>query len=352
MALVRGSSLAETVALDGWAFAESSAETPQALGDARWLPILEPMTVAAALRSHGLWDFDRPRPFDDETWWFRATIPARSGSRRHRLCLGGLATLCDVFVDGKHVLRSENMFHEHRLDLDELLARSSGPATLHLRFAPLAPALAVKRPRPRWKTRLASHQQLRWIRTSLVGRMPGWSPPVPPVGPWRPVVLERWGSAVVEEVSLQTSVVASTGLVHARVRLSHLHGMPARVFLHVGDTRAPLEPRGELQLGGELSIPDPKLWWPHTHGPQDRYGARITLEIDGKEETIDLGAVAFRTVRLDTSEHRFSILVNGVPVFCRGACWTTNDVATLTTTPEEYARVLGTVRDAGMNMLR
>jgi beta-mannosidase len=370
MALVRGSTFSEIVALDGWAFAQAAAETPEELGqvEVHWLPLAEPTTVAAGLRSHGQWDFDRPRPFDDETWWFRARIPElHSGSAHrlesaHRLKLGGLATLCDVFVDGKHVLHSENMFHEHRVDLDEVLRGSSGPTELLLRFAPLTPALAVKRPRPRWKTRLAAHQQLRWIRTSLVGRMPGWSPPVPAVGPWRPIVLERWSSAVIDDVSLRTSVANGEGRVRAELRLAlsaaHSESQAGlRAFLHVGDVRAPLEPRSSsaantVAFAGEVALRDPKLWWPHTHGPQDRYPARITLEIDGAEETIDLGHVAFRSLRLDTADRRFTLHVNDVPIFCRGACWTTNDVTTLTTAPDEYARVLGSVRDAGMNMLR
>ena len=356
MALVRGSTLLSTTALDGWSFARSSAERPDGLGDAEWLPLAAPTTVAAALRSHGQWDFDKPRPFDDETWWYRARIPAveLEAGGRHVLRLRGLATIADVFIDGNHVLHSENMFHEHVVDLDALLGRNSNAHELLIRFGALTPALGVKRPRPRWKTRLASHQQLRWIRTSLVGRMPGWSPPVPAVGPWRPVVLERWSSTRIEEAVVHSSVVDGSGVVRVQIRLSGANGV-LHAMLHVGDVKAPLASEldaGGITLTGEVSVPDPKLWWPHTHGPQDRYPSCVTLEIDGKREEIDLGFVAFRTVLVDTSGGGFSIHVNGVPIFCRGASWTTADVATLTTTPEEYARVLGTVRSGGMNMLR
>ena len=41
-----------------------------------------------------------------------------------------------------------------------------------------------------------------------------------------------------------------------------------------------------------------------------------------------------------------------VDIFLRGACWTAADAATLRGTPEAYDRLLGLVRDAGMNMLR
>jgi beta-mannosidase len=370
MALVRRSTLVEPIPIAGWSLAESTAERPDDLGAAEWSENPTATTVAAALRSHKRWDFDRPRPFDAETWWFRCNLPElRSGQgERNILRIGGLATLADVFLDGRHVLRSENMFHEHRIDLDEVLRGAGGspppgagsPDRAHelaFRFAPVATALAARRPRPRWKTRLASHQQLRWIRTSLAGRMPGWSPPVPPVGPWRPVVLERWSRFVVKDADVRTRVEASRGVVAVKLRLGPIDGGGPieRAVLAVGEERATLRlssDGADLVLEGELSIADPKLWWPHTHGAQDRYPARVLIESDEGEATIELGPVAFRTVRLDTSAQGFAIHVNDVPIFCRGACWTTLDIATLTSTPEEYARVLGSVRDAGMNMVR
>lgn len=50
-------------------------------------------------------------------------------------------------------------------------------------FRSLTVALQARRPRPRWRVPMLAHQQLRWFRTSLLGRAPGWSPPWPPIGP-------------------------------------------------------------------------------------------------------------------------------------------------------------------------
>jgi beta-mannosidase len=44
--------------------------------------------------------------------------------------------------------------------------------------------------------------------------------------------------------------------------------------------------------------------------------------------------------------------VNGERIFCRGACWTPLDVVSLNAPRDDYAHILGQVRDAGMNMLR
>src|SRR6185503_20017662 len=99
----------------------------------------------------------------------------------------GLATLAEVWLNDHLVLDSDNMFVAHELDVSADLRDSN---TLVVRFRSLAAALAARRPRPRWRTKLVEHQQLRWVRTTLLGRMPGWSPPVKAVGPWRPIALE------------------------------------------------------------------------------------------------------------------------------------------------------------------
>ncbi|HWH84336.1 MAG TPA: glycoside hydrolase family 2 protein, partial [Burkholderiaceae bacterium] len=67
---------------------------------------------------------------------------------------------------------------------------------------------------------------------------------------------------------------------------------------------------------------------------------------------VDLGRVGFRTLALDTRDGGFALGVNGVPVFCRGACWTPLDPVALSAPAEATRAALEQVRDAGMNMLR
>jgi beta-mannosidase len=381
---IRGASFSESIPLEGWTMASSTAARPEDLpADLVWLPIEEPMPVAAALRAHGQWKLDgAPRVLDAETFWYRGRIPRRDAApfARSILRLDGLATVADVWVDGHHVLRSESMFHEHRIDLGTVfatVARTSGTfpsgqsprgveAGTHevcLRFAPLAEALAAKRPRPRWKTRLVSHQGLRFLRTSLVGRMPGWSPPVAPVGPWRPISIERSVGLVVEDVDLRTKLEGGSGIVRVILRgMSRVEGGASGItdaVLSVGGFEAPLERRsgaaeGEVFLLGAVSVPDAKPWWPHTHGAPCRYPVEIRLRIGGEAATIDIGGVGFRDIKLDKGPdgRGFSLVVNGVPVFVRGASWTTLDVTRLGGRPSEYLTVLDRVRRAGMNMIR
>src|SRR5204862_2087373 len=84
------------------------------------------------------------------------------------------------------------------------------------------------------------------------------------------------------------------------------------------------------------------------------YRACLQVGVEGQPSavTIALGAIGFRSIALDAEGGRFALRVNGVPVFCRGACWTPLDVVTLRSSPERYREALEQARDAGMNMLR
>src|SRR5262249_33674815 len=125
--------------------------------------------------------------------------------------------------------------------------------------------------------------------------------------------------------------------------------------LHVGEWQASLTPtpeRGTVTLSGRLSAPDAAHWWPHTHGEQPRYEARVVVRTSNGDAEIDLGRVAFRSVHADRANNGFALELNGQRIFCRGACWTTADIVTLTGSDASYRELLTLARDAGMNMLR
>ena len=174
---------------------------PGLLAQHQWLAnVPVPGTVAQALRAAGTWNLQTPRDFDAEDWWYRCNFThAEVAGTRYILRLQGLATLAQVWLNGQPLLTSENMFHAHALDVTAQLRAHN---ELVIVFRALHPALAQRRPRPRWKTKLVSHQQLRWLRTTLLGRIPGWSPPVAPVGPWRAITLERRDETALAEVEL------------------------------------------------------------------------------------------------------------------------------------------------------
>jgi len=315
----------------------------------QWLPARVPGTAAGALRELGL-PVDG-RDFDAEDWWFRChfAAPGVGGAGEAGpwlLHLGGLATLSDVWLNDRHLLRSQNMFVSHDLELTELGDRNE----LVIRCGALLPILAERRPRPRWKTYLVRHQNLRWVRTTLLGRLPGWAASPAPVGPWRPVALRRPEPLRLAGRHVVASCHGDDGVVDVALRL-RATAVPEWAVLRVGGHSAALTLRAEesqVVAEGTLRVPGVERWWPATHGGQALY--RLTVETSAGE--LALGRVGFRTVEVERADDAFEVRVNGVPVFCRGANWMPPDPVSMAPSDQSVRAMLELVAAANMNMVR
>ena len=336
----------------GWECAESASGTaagPDALSAHHgldWFPAQVPGTVASALRAAG-----RPvvrELLDERDWWFRCRFAGPGGP--HRVHFGGIATVADVWLNGSHVLASASMHRAQSVDVDDL----SGECELVVRCSALARVLARRRPRPRWKTYLVESQQLRWVRTSLLGRVPGWAEVPPAVGLWRPVELQPLDGSTVAGVRLRARCGPDGGgTVEARFVLPGAapSAGPEPARLVVGGVAAPLEVHetsGGRSCRGVVVLPLVERWWPHTHGPQPRY--EVVAEVGGRR--YPLGRVGFRTLEVDRADGGFRLLVNGHPVFCRGAVWFPPDPVSPAAGEDAERRLLELAKAAGMNMVR
>ena len=295
---------------DGWELSDDP------LGD-RWVPAEVPGTVAAVLPGE-------PN-LDGRDWWFRTRFTASAGDT---LVFEGLATVAEVFLDGDLVARSESMFVPLRVELDR-----GGERELRICCRALARLLAVRRkPRARWRTALVAEGNLRFHRTMLLGRAPGFAPGPPVVGPFRPVRIEPAGTR--PAVRLRARLDGEDGVV----------GVGAAGEVEIAG------PTGNhafrLDAPGEVRLRSPARWWPNTHGDPARYA----VTVDGEPA----GHVGFRSLEwpADWEERGLALRINGADVFCRGALWTPRDLARPHAADADLRATLDTVVRGGMNMLR
>lgn len=344
----------------GWQLAEcaqGSIDGPVALSEAslRWVDTEVPSTVASSLRHAGSWSLDGDaRRFDAPDWWYRGRFIAEPAQRGEQLwlCFDGLATVADAWLNGELIVSSGGMFVAHERRIDALLQTAN---ELVIRFRSLDALVAVRRPRPRWRAPMVENQQIRWFRTTLLGRTPGWSPPAAAVGPWRGIRLERRRGVVIDDVRLR---VREDGVLDVHCAISSVDGAAfsgADVVLErdgqvISGALAPSGDGGAVR--GRVAVPDVKHWWPHTHGDPALYAARLRVRHGGGVIDADLGAVGFRSITLDDRDGDFSLRVNGARVFCRGACWTPLDPVGFAADPTVERRAFSQVVDSGMNMIR
>ena len=307
---------------------------------ADWLPAIVPGTVGASLRALGRWSPDDAVAFDAFDFWYRATLVGEGAAI---LRLDQLATLAEVFLDGAPILSSDNMFLSH-----DVAVALNGTHALHIAFRSVDAALAQKKGRARWRPRLVRPPTLRFIRTLLLGHIPGWGPPIHAVGPTRGVTLLPAAKLRIVETRVTATIEDGDGLLDLAVHLSA--PVDGWITARCGLIDFVLVDEGDGLLRGRVEVPDVELWWPHTHGKPALYPVFVYV---GDEE-FTIGKVGFRTITSDRDADGkgFGLVVNGEPVFCRGACWTTANIVALPFSREAYLPALTLARDAGMNMIR
>ena len=327
----------------GWTLAQSAPSRwslPSAIDADGWVAAIVPGTVAAALRATGRWQPDDDVGFDGFDFWYRTAI---SGDGPTILRFDGLATLAEVYLDDELVLRSDNMFLAH-----EVAVVLRGSHSLHICFRSIDAHLATRKSRARWRPRLVRPPALRFVRTLLLGHIPGWGPRVHAVGLWRGVAQIDPAALRVVDHRVATRLEGADGVVDVAVRFSA--PITGWVVAGIGSIDFVLVEDGEGWLRGSMTLPDVEPWWPHTHGRP----ALHPLAVHVAEQSFPLGSVGFRTLEVDRDAdgRGFGLRVNGVSVFCRGACWSGVDIVALPSDRESYRSLLELAVAGGMNMIR
>ena len=358
----------------GWEAASTDPDAvadPAGLDAVSWLPARVPGSAAGVIVASG--EDPGAVDLDARDWWFRTRFDADPAGPGEEvlLHLDGIATIAEVYLNGARVAVSESMFVAQSVDVGDRLAASNELAIV---CRALTPRLAeVRRPRARWRTRVVADGNLRWFRTMILGRAPGFAPGPALVGPWRPVRLERRRRVALDDVRLRTRVdaVGDGWLdVHARVRTLGGRDGPSPLWVEVRldgpngrhALRLDVEPDGDVPNGqvvrGVLRIPMVARWWPHTHGNPALHAVSLAAGAGPDDLVVDAGNVGFRTVAAgpgpdhDLERDGLDLHINGERIFARGAVWTPEDWVGFAPSPDGLRRTLGLVRDAGMNMLR
>ncbi len=309
-----------------------------------------PSTVAEALDLEPPDCWTPPENYDDSDWWYKTEFDIETPCVDHLIAFEGLASIAEVWLNQKPILTTNNMFLKHQLDVSSILKTNGNE--LIICFRSLSQELAQKKPRPKWKTKLIEKQSLRWFRTTLLGRIPGWTPPVSAVGPWKPIYLIDTSEP--HSFNLNTNVLGTDGVIEFSCEISKGEQLiDAHIEIDSISYQLKIsESSNRYYLNDSIRITNVSLWWPHTHGEPVLYSPKLVLTYSGSEKIYELPKVGFKYIKLDQTNNDFKISVNGKSIFCRGACWTINDIVSLTGSEEKLTNTLKLMRNAGANIIR
>lgn len=338
--------IAEITLSDGWQMLMTPAGAfvdPVAIKDrtdATAAPV--PGTLAQALMDAGRYDPSKPHHLHDQDAWYFNNIETEYAGRAV-LRFEGLASISDVYLNGALIQHVQSMFLETNVEVS-----LSGYDELAICFRALDPHLNSPRKRARWRSAMMSHQGLRYLRTTALGYMPGWCPEIQAVGPYRPITLITDNRPLVSEISVRTEFdPCGGGALYFEAEFSSTF---TSAKLHCAGHETDIELTADSKRFAKLQLSEISPWWPNSHGAATLYD--VDLIIDGQRH--DLGKTGFRHIEAHQGKdgQGFGLRINGHPIFCRGAVWSSADLIRLSSSRETYEPILRRAAEAGMNMLR
>ncbi|MGA7243583.1 MAG: glycoside hydrolase family 2 protein [Terracidiphilus sp.] len=361
-----------TVTLDrGWQFRQVSTSSDPNTG---WMPATVPGDVHLDLLANK----KIPDPFyrdneskvqsiQDESWEYRVifNVTAAQFARSHvDLVFDGLDATANVYLNGAQVLFADNMFRAWRVVAKPNL--HVGANLLRVVFAsPIKAAAEVAALDP-WQPKTQTAPKT-YVRKAAYEYGWDWGPTFVTSGIWRPVRLEVWDKVRIADLAIrQRDVSREVAHVDAEVQIEAARSGHANLTLHYTDGTKPaaLATKSfDLHAGlNAVTIPieirQPKLWYPVGYGDQPLYTFMAEVSASAKTGAADQREVktGLRSIVLDRHPDKwgrsFQLVVNGIPVFAKGADVIPFDSFPNRVTTADYRRILESARDANMNMIR
>jgi beta-mannosidase len=302
------------------------------------------------------------------------TIDAATLSHGHvELVFDGLDTFADVSLNGKKLLAADNMFRRWRVPVKGALHVGSNTllVTLHSPIARLQPWL-LRQPyalpgefdsafgdEPKGK------QSSNYVRKANYQYGWDWGPRYVTEGIWQPVRLETWADARLADFHVaQQHIDADLAQLQAQFAIHAEHARKAQLQLSWrspdGQTKTVTQQAtlaaGDNAVAIPLRIEKPQRWWPAGYGAQNLYHFDAQVSIDGEPVGSIARDTGLRSVELRRQRDRwgrsFEFVVNGVPIFAKGANLIPFDSFPSRVSDARMWQVLKSARDANMNMLR
>ncbi|KAK8210952.1 hypothetical protein IWZ01DRAFT_435378 [Phyllosticta capitalensis] len=352
----------------GWFFRQTDAP------DDEWLPA---PTVPSCVHQDLIANKKIPDPFlgfneidvewvGEKPWTYRTSLPVEStldkDGRKCVLAFDGLDTYATVKLNGDVILKSDNMFHSHRVDVTHRLS-SQSPNVLEVDFLPaLKEAQAVKSAHPehKWVGFNADMARLA-VRKSQYHFGWDWGPVLITSGIWKEVRLETY-QAKLEDVridyELDQDLKKAGGVITSNVEGGEGCTVSIRGQLdgkNVFKVDAPVDDHGIARA--RFSIDSAALWWPHGYGEQPLYSIQTTLlSADGTDIDLHTQRLGIRKAelvqKLDDIGKTFFFRINDTDIFCGGSDWIPADSFLPRITTERYRSWLQTMVDGNQVMIR
>lgn len=336
------------------------------VGTRDWMPALVPGGVHTDLLALGkipdpfIADYEeRVQWVAESDWEYHRSFfapPSLLDCERIELVCDGLDTLAEVHLNGSVLGHSDNMFRQYRWEIKGLL-RAEQNELMVIFQSPV-----------NYARRKSASQPLRGVAQAIEGasylrKAPcqfgwDWGPRLPPIGIWKDLRLEGYRTARFDDVHLRQEHRGSVVFLRAGYSIERWDESNLSVCLIVTD---PQGHTNQIETAADegsllLKLEEPQLWWPNGYGPQPLYQVQVLLKsasqvLDQREYQIGLRTLELRREPDEWGES-FTFVVNGVPIFAKGADWIPADSFPTRLMDSHLEHLIRSAAQVHMNMLR
>jgi beta-mannosidase len=341
-----------------WSFRQLNAK--------EWMPATVPGGVHTDLLTLG----KIPDPFvadnekkvqwiGDTDWEYRTAFdaaPELLNEAKQFLVCDGLDTLAEVSLNGKPIGKADNMYRQWKWEVTGILKKSGNELSI-LFHAPVTyiTAKQKEKPLPGGGDILGGPH----LRKAPCQWGWDWGPKLPPIGVWKDIRLEGYSSAKFEDVHVRQIHKDGSVTVNITASVESWDKSPLGMSVTlVAPDGSRLNTKVDIadKAATDIEVKNPQLWWPQGYGKQNLYQLEVVLE-NGTSTLDKLNyQIGLRTIKLkqdpDEWGESFTFVVNGVPVFAKGADWIPADSFPTRIADAQLEFLIKSAADAHMNMLR
>ena len=351
-------------------------------GDPMWRPANVPGCIHTDLLEQGMIEdpfYGRNEKslqwIGEKDWEYRKTFyigKDSDGVSNVWLVLEGVDTYATVSVNGLPVCETDNMFRTWRTDIKEFL--KTGENELKISFESVFRKDIPKYLDAPYRLQAWPNNDQSDIWLSLYARKAGyhygwdWGPRLITSGIWKPAYIEIWEDWKVESARFKTisleKVSVSSGKA-ARVKMaadvhieSDIRTEAAITILCDGKKicshKVSLD-QGHNSFTCPFTLKNAALWWSNGLGEASMHNFDIIVEAAGVKASVSerTGIRTAEVIREDDRWGRsFTVRLNGLDVFCKGANWIPIDNFPHRRSRDDYDRLIGDAAECNMNMLR
>ncbi|KAI1072862.1 hypothetical protein LB507_011455 [Fusarium sp. FIESC RH6] len=297
----------------------------------------------------------------EHSWTYETTFngPAISDNAQVYLLLDGLDTLAHVRLNGTTILKSDNMFLSHRVDITALLQQSKSN-TLSIEFdSALLAGRALEKEHSEHNFVAFNGEASRLaVRKAQYHWGWDWGPVLMTAGPWRPVRLEV-SHMHISNVRVDYDVSNDLSTITGKI-VADIEGLVDEIIFTIGyggqDIFCVAQKAESGTNASEFKLENPNLWYPAGYGEQCLYSVAVNASYQGIVLNTWETKIGFRKSQLvqekDGHGQPFYFRINNIDVFCGGSCWIPAHSLLPSLNPDKYRAWLQVMIDGNQVMTR